>query len=132
MRNLLLFVLVCTCLASCAAARSREAFDLSLDKYNQLVRWGDYAQAMIFSSSSVSKEYAERVKAAGDARIADYQIIYVKYDEKALEASVAVIFSYYLRTSGVVTKVTDNQKWVYVDEGGVKAWRLKSLLPEFR
>jgi hypothetical protein len=132
MRTLFLFILIATALVSCATAQSREAFDLSLDKYNQLVRWGDFDRAILFSSSSISGEFGERVRAARDAKITDYQITDVKYDEKALEASAVVTFSYYLLTSGLVTKVTDNQKWVYVDEGGVKAWRLKSLLPEFR
>lgn len=132
MRTLSLFLLIAACLASCAAAQSRQAFDLTLDKYNQLVRWRDFDQAMLFSSSSISGEFAERVKAARDARITDYQVIDVKYDEKALKASAVVTFSYYLNTSGHVTSLTDNQEWVYIDEGGVKGWRLKSLLPEFR
>jgi hypothetical protein len=132
MRNLFLFLLIATGLVSCATAQSREALDMSLEKYNQFVRWRDFDNAILFSSSTISGEFGERVKAARDARITDYQIIDVKYDEKGLKASAVVTFSYYLNTSGVVTKVTDNQKWVYVDEGGVKAWRLKSLLPEFR
>ena len=132
MRTLFLFLLIATGLVSCATAQSREAFTLNFDKYNQLVRWGDFDRAMIFSSSSISEEFGNRVKAARDARITDYQIIDVKYDEKKLEASAIVTFSYYLSTSGQVTTVTDNQKWVYADEGGVKAWRLKSLLPKFR
>jgi hypothetical protein len=132
MRTLFMFLLIPVCLVACATAQSQEAFTLSFDKYNQLVRWGDFDRAMIFSSSSISEEFGERVKAARDARITDYQIIDVRYDEKKLEASAVVTFSYYLSTSGQVARVTDKQKWAYIDEDGVKAWRLKSLLPEFR
>ena len=132
MRTLSLFLLIATCLISCATDQSQGAFTLSFDKYNQLVRWGDFDRAMIFTSSSISEEFGERVKAAKDARITDYNIVDVKYDEKKLEASAVVTFSYYLSTSGRVTKVTDKQKWAYIDEGGVKSWRLKSLLPQFR
>jgi hypothetical protein len=132
MRTFFLFLLIPICLVSCATAQSQQAFTLSFDKYNQLVRWGDFDRAVLFTSSSISEEFGKRVKAARDARITDYDIIDVKYDEKKLEASAVVNFSYYLSTSGHVTRVTDNQKWVYIDEGGVKAWRLKSLLPEFR
>jgi len=132
MRNLLLLLLIVISLVSCATTRSRDAFDMSLEKYNQLVRWGDLDRAALFSSASISEEFRARAKAAGNVKISDYQVIDVKYDEKTLEASAVVTFSYYVLTSGLVTKVTDNQKWVYIDEGGVKAWRLKSLLPEFR
>ncbi len=132
MRTLILYLLVATGLISCATAQTREALDSSLEKYNQLVRWGDFERAMIFSSGSVSQEFGERVKAARDVRITDFQIIDVKYDEKGQKASAVVIFNYYLSTSGKLTKVTDHQQWGYLDEGGVRAWRLTSLLPEFR
>ena len=132
MRNLLLLLFTAISLVSCADVQSRDVFDMSLEKYNRLVRWGDLDSAALFSAASVSEKFRERVKAAGNVKIADYQIIDVKYDEKALEASAVVNFSYYFLTSGLVTKITDNQKWVYIDEGGGKAWRLKSLLPEFR
>ena len=132
MRNLLFLLLIAINLVSCATAQSRDAFDMSLEKYNQLVRWGDLDRAALFSTTSVSEEFRERAKAAGNVKITDYQVIDVKYDEKKLEASAVVTYSYYILTSGLVTKVTDNQKWVFVDEGGVKAWRLTSLPPQFR
>ncbi len=135
MRNALLLLPIIIGLVSCAtfqSFQSRDAFDMSLEKYNQLVRWGDFDRAALFSTASISDEFRDRAKAAGNVRITDYQLIDVKYDEKKLEASAVVSYSYYVVTSGLVSKVTDNQKWVYVDEGGVKAWRLKSLLPRFR
>jgi hypothetical protein len=132
MRNLLFLLFIAISLVSCATAQLRDAFDISLDKYNQLVRWGEFDRAALFSAASITEEFRDRAKAAGNIRITDYQVIDVKYDEKKLEGSALVTFSYYVVTSGLVTKVTDNQKWVYIDEGGVKAWRLKSLLPQFR
>ncbi len=105
---------------------------MNLEKYNQLLRWQDFDRAALFSSAAVSDRYGERVRSAKSVRITDYEIIDVKYNEKTLEASAVVSFSYYLITSGLVSKVTDNQKWIYNEEDGVKAWRLKSLLPEFR
>ncbi len=132
MRNLFLFLFVAAGIVSCATAQSREAFDMSLEQYNQLVRWGDFDRAAFFSDASISEGFRERAQAARNVRITDYQLIDVKYDEKALEASAVVSYSYYVITSGIVSQVTDNQKWVYIDEGGVKGWRLKSLLPVFR
>ena len=135
MRNLLLLLFIAISLISCASIasmQSREAFDLSLEKYNQLVRWSEFDRAALFSAASINEEFRERAKAARNVRITDYQVINVNYDEKAQEASAVVTLSYYILTSGIVNKVTDNQKWVYIDEGGVKTWKLKSLLPEFR
>jgi hypothetical protein len=132
MRNLLLLLFIAISLVSCASLQSRNDFDMSLDKYNRLVRWGDLDRAALFSAAPISEEFRERAKAAGNVKITDYQVMDVNYNEKALEASAVVTFSYYVLTSGLVTKTTDNQKWVYIEEGGVKAWRLKSLLPEFR
>ncbi len=135
MPKLLLLALIAMSLISCASFASlqtRDEFDMSLEKYNRLVRWGDFDQAALFSSASISREFTDRAKAAGKVKIADYQIVDVKYDEKALKASVVVTFSYYFPTSGILNKVTDNQQWAYLDEGGVKTWRLKSLLPDFR
>jgi hypothetical protein len=132
MRVPLLSLLIAISLISCTTVQSRVAFEESLEKYNELIRWQDFDRAANFSSTSISEELGERIKAAKKARITDYQIIDVKYDEKTLEASAVVAYSYYVLTSGLVRKVTDKQKWVYIDEGGVKAWKLKSLLPEFR
>ena len=132
MRNLVLLSFIAISLVSCSLLSQDASFDVSLEKYNRLVRWGDFDSAALFSSASISEEFRERAKAARNVKIADYQVIDVKYDEKAQEASAVVTFSYYFPTSGLVNKATDIQKWAYIDEGGVKAWRLKSLLPEFR
>ena len=105
---------------------------MNLEKYNQFLRWQDFDRAALFSSASIAERFGERVKAAKGVRITDYQIIDTKYNEKTLEASAVVTFSYYLITKGLLTNLTDNQKWAYIEEDGGKAWRLKSLLPEFR
>ena len=131
-RTLFLYLIIAIGIVSCVTEHSREAFNMSLEKYNHLVRWRDFDSAMLFTSASVSEEFRERVIAARDSRITDYQIVDVRYDDKAREAFAVVNFSYYVLTSGILASVTDYQKWAYVDEGGVKAWRLKSPLPEFR
>ncbi len=133
MRTLLPLLLILMSLVSCATKETtREVFQMNLEKYNQLLRWQDFDRAALFSSASVSDKFRERVMAAKGVRITDYQIIDVKYNEKTLEASAVVTFSYYLITKGLLANLTDNQKWAYIEEDGDKAWRLKSLLPEFR
>ncbi len=132
-RIALLSLLAAIVLTSCMTNRVvRAEFDQSLEKYNELIRWQDADHAVFFSSSSISGESRARAEAAKRARVIDYQIVDLRYDEKTKEASAMVVFSYYMSTSALVKKVTDNQKWVYTDEGGVKSWRLTSPLPEFR
>jgi hypothetical protein len=129
----LLSLLAAIVLTSCMTNRViRAEFDQSLEKYNELIRWQDADRAGIFSSASNAAEFRARAEAAKRARVVDYQIVDVRYDEKTREASAVVVFSYYMSTSALVKKVTDNQKWGYTDEGGVKSWRLMSPLPEFR
>ena len=125
-------LLIAISLIACATVKPRVALDASFEKYNSLIRWGDLDRAALFASEAVAGEFRDRVKSSKNARIIDYQIIDLKYDEKTEEASAVVTFSYYRISSGLVTKVTDYQKWVYIDEGGGKAWKLRSLLPEFR
>jgi hypothetical protein len=127
-----LLVLITMMLAACAGAQTRSAFDKSLEKYNDLVRWHDLDRAAFFAAPGIVSEFGKRAEEAKKVKVYDYEVIDTKYDEKKLEASAVVIYSYYSYSSAEAKKVTDNQKWVYTDEGGVKAWKLKSLLPEFR
>lgn len=120
-------------LTSCMTDRViRAEFNQSLERYNELIRWQDVDRAVFFSSASISGESRTRAEMAKNARVVDYQIVDVRYDEKTKEASAMVVFSYYISTTALVKKVSDSQKWAYIDEGGVKSWRLTSPLPEFR
>jgi hypothetical protein len=127
---LLLFASVV--LTACAGAQVRSAFDKTLEKYNDLVRWNDLDRAILLASPSISAEFGKRAEEAKKARIFDYQIIDTKYDEKTRQASAVVVYSYYVYMTGEVKKVTDNQKWVYASRNGIEVWQLQSLLPEFR
>jgi hypothetical protein len=132
-RILLLSLLAAIVLTACMTNRViRADFDQSLEKYNELIRWQDIDRAEIFSSASNAAEFRARAEVAKNARVIDYQIVDVRYNEKTWEAFATVVFGYYISTSPLVKKVTDNQKWAYTDEGGVKSWRLMSLPPEFR
>ncbi len=131
MRTALLMLIALT-LTACAGTQARSAFDKSLEKYNELVRWHDLDRAAYFAAPGIFDEFGKRAEEAKKAKVYDYQVIDKKYDEKKLEASAVVIYSYYSYASAEVKRVTDNQKWVYTDEDGNKVWKLKSLLPEFR
>ncbi len=127
-----LFLLIAMTLTACAGSQARSAFDKSLEKYNEFVRWHDLDRAALYAEPGISAEFGKRAEDARNAKVYDYQVIDKKYDEKRLEASAVVVYSYYSYSSAEVKKVTDNQKWVYTEEDGNKVWKLKSLLPEFR
>jgi hypothetical protein len=131
-RTAFLFLFAWLLLVACAGAQVRSAFDKTLEKYNELVRWNDIDRAILYASPSISAEFEKRAQGARKARIFDYQVIDVKYDEKTRQASAVVVYSYYTYATGEVNKVTDNQKWTYASRNGNESWQLQSLLPEFR
>lgn len=133
MRHTLLVFFSVLALSACFSARLvRDEFDKSLEAYNEMVRWQDFDRAQIFLVPSAAGEFRSRAEAATKAKMVDYTITGVSYDEKKGEASATVEFSYYHTASAMLKKVRDNQKWIYLKEGGNKGWRLNSPLPEFR
>ncbi len=131
-RIAVVFLFAAVFLTACAGAQTRSAFDKNLEKYNELLRWNDLDGAALFASSSISAEFAKRVADARNAKIFDYKVINVKYDEKKREAAAVVVYSYYTYATGEVKKVTDSQKWAYASGNGIEGWQLRSPLPEFR
>jgi PAS domain-containing protein len=131
-RFAIVFLSATLLLTACAGAQVRSAFNKTLERYNDLVRWNDMDRAILFASPSISAEFGKRAEEARKAKIFDYQVIDVKYDEKTRRASAVVVYSYYMYTTGEVKKVTDNQKWTYASGNGIESWQLQSLLPEFQ
>jgi len=119
-------------LAACSSGMIRAEFNKSLEEYNELVRWRELDKAAFFASPSISGEFRSRAEAAKSARVIEYQVVDVSYDEKTLEASATVTYKYYSLATGLVHDMTDKQEWIYTGEGDAKGWRLKSLMPEFR
>ncbi len=119
-------------LPACAGPQTRSSFDKSLENYNELIRWHELDKAALFAAPSISQEYVKRVEDAQKAKIFDYNVIDVKFDEKAREASAVVVYNYFMYTTGEVKRLTDNQRWVFTSRNGVDGWQLQSPLPEFR
>ncbi len=132
LRFRLLILLAACVFAACSSGMIRAEFDKSLEKYNELVRWRELDKAASFALPAISGEFRARAEAAKGSRVIDYQVVDVRYDEKAREASTTVTYKYYSLATGLVHDMTDKQEWIYVGEGDAKGWRLKSLLPEFR
>jgi len=108
-------------------------FEKSSRSYLQLVRWQEFESAAVtYVSPPLQEAYRERIKAAGEVKVADYRVKMMECDPVKGEATVKVEFDYYRPPSTRVRTIEDLQKWSYEGENGQHIWRLKSLLPEFR
>jgi hypothetical protein len=134
---ILLFVL--TTAASCSTVttvRNMNAandFQESAKIYNWMIRWHELEKAeSTFAADSMRKEYSERVKAAKGVTIADYRIRNQECSPEKKEGTVIVEIDYFIPPSVTLKTVEDVQTWTYVEKEGKRAWRLTSLLPEFK
>jgi len=108
-------------------------FEKSSRSYLQLVRWQEFESAAVTYVSPPQQEaYRERIKAAGEVKVADYRVKMMVCDPVKGEATVKVEFDYYRPPSTRVHTVEDLQKWSYEGDNDQRNWRLKSLLPEFK
>lgn len=131
MRNIILALAIALALTACSH-NLREEFDMSLNKYNNLLSRNELGTASIFAASSIRDEFIARATDLKDIRIIDYKIVNAKYVEGQKQASVEVEISYYNLYSNKVKSLRDHQDWNYSEENGVKGWRLLSVLPEFK
>jgi len=132
MKEILLTLLIVIILTGCSSYLILGKFDESLEAYNRSLRWNEWDKASLFPIDSIQQDFQNRVAAAKDVRITDYRIVNKTYDAAKLEAIVEVEIDYYNVFSLVMKTLHDRQKWAYLDEKGIKGWRLTSLLPEFR
>ncbi|HEX8960072.1 MAG TPA: hypothetical protein VF775_00710 [Geobacteraceae bacterium] len=123
-------------LTSCTTLRNINIggeFEQSSRSYVQLVRWQEFESAAVtYVSPPLQEAYRERIKAAGEVKVADYRVKSVECDPEKGEATEKVEFDYYRPPSLRVQTVEDVQKWSYEDERGRRVWRLKTLPPEFK
>jgi len=131
MKKAFLFVLIVVTVSACAQ-NMRAEFQASIDQYGELVRKNKMDLASSFTTDALMEEFSARVRAARNMRVVDYRVAGVKFDEKKGEAEVRAEIDYYTLSAYRLKTLVDTQKWVYVDEGGKKQWRLVSLLPEFK
>ena len=132
MKKFLLFLVLAAVLAGCASNKIRDQFDESVESYNKSVRLLEWDSAGLFTADSISKEFRKRAEAAGDVRMIDCRITGKTLIVEKREAFVDVEIEYYKSFSPVVKTLHDRQKWEYLDENGTKAWKLVSLIPDFK
>jgi hypothetical protein len=132
MKNLWPLLLLAVYITGCSSQQIRGQFDESLRAYNESLRWHVWNRASLFPSHSILEEFNRRVAEAANVRMVDCRIVSETYSEEHREATVKVDIDYYKVPSQTVRTVHDTQKWAYLEEDGIKGWRLLSLLPEFR
>ena len=132
MRTVLRGVLVVVFVVACAAHSMRGEFEKSVNQYAELVRTHKMDLAGSFTTDALREEFNARAGAAKNMRVVDYRVAGVKFDEQKGEAEVWVEIDYYTLSAYKLRTVADIQKWSYLDEGGIKRWKLVSLLPEFK
>lgn len=132
MRTVILGILVIALTACSTHMASHETFQMSVDRYNELLSEQKFDTARLFASETIAEEFSVRVKAAKNIKVMGYHIVNAKYEESKGEAEIEVEIEYYTLSSYRLKALLDIQKWAYVTENGTKQWRLMSLLPEFR
>lgn len=135
-KRILLAAMIALPLVSCTTLKNINIggeFEKNSRSYNQLVRWQEFeSAATTYVNPPLQEAYGERIKAAGEVKVVDYRVKAVECDPEKGEATTKVEFDYYRPPSTRVLTVEDKQKWSYEDENGRRAWRLKTLLPEFK
>lgn len=135
-KRILLATMITLLLAGCSTLKNINIggeFEKSSRSYIQLVRWQEFeSAAATYVSPPLQEAYRERIKAAGEVKVADYRVKMMACDPVKGEATVKVEFDYYRPPSTRVHTVEDLQKWSYEGDDDQRNWRLKSLLPEFR
>ncbi|UCG77448.1 MAG: hypothetical protein JSV21_07645 [Nitrospirota bacterium] len=119
-------------LAACTAGMSvRQQFAVQYVDYNNYLRWGEFDKMKVFMTGELQQDLADRIKKGSDIKISDVRELKVQYEEGSNDAEVEVEIEYYRQSSGRVKKAIYLQKWIYIEENGVKAWRVRSLPPGF-
>jgi hypothetical protein len=107
-------------------------FDQSARGYNRMVRWHELDSAEAYVTPKLRDEFHKRIIAAGEVTIVDYRVKSMECSPVKKEGSVRVEFDYYRPPSVTLRTREDHQLWTYEGEEGKRAWRLTTLLPDFK
>src|SRR5262245_26576246 len=131
--GLVLILCVYACASYNALVATREDLNNSVKEYNDLIGQNDFEKAKLFAVDAVRQEFAARMEAAKNIRVAGYRISNIDYEEVKGAEIVKVQFDYYLPASNALKTLVDEQVWsfVYVKEEGRKRWKLMTPFPDF-
>jgi len=138
MRTLLVLLLSILILTACIDRLKilREDLQNTVGEYNDLLRWGEFNKAKLFTDDSIREEFEARAKAAKarNIKLADYRTVSTDFKAEKGEQIVEVEFDYYTSPTYLLKTLLDKQRWsfVYIKEEKKKRWRLMTPLPEFK
>lgn len=119
-------------LGACAtmeASKRANALDDATKAYGQLLRWGQFGDAVKFIVLRKGQPKQVDLNALKDIRVSSYEITDEVMTPEQKEATVTAVMSFYHERSGVIHTLEDRQVWWYSDEG--QHWLLDSELPDF-
>ena len=136
MRMILPAVVVTLLLTGCATMKTAKIgteCENSTKDYIRLLRWNELDTALAtYVSPSLKEEYKKRIADTEKVKIVDYRVKTTECDPVKGVATRKVEIDYYRPPSITMKTVVDNQEWSYEGPEEGRAWRLKTLLPEFR
>lgn len=138
--HILPIALILFFLAGCGTVETIKQISIGSDfeknsrAYIQLVRWHELESAMnSYASPSIREEYRKKIAAAEGVQVVDYRIKNMECDPAKGVGSLKVEIDYYRSPSIRILTVVDNQEWVLEqEEKGIRDWRLKTVLPDFK
>jgi hypothetical protein len=98
----------------CGASRLKRANHLLDDvrRYHDGIRWGKLAQAAVRLPPAERDAFVnEREELGEDLRIADYELVRVRYVKGQMRAKVRVQYIWHLDSRGIVHKTWADQMW---------------------
>ncbi len=131
-RDVLWTLALAVALGACArieATKRADALEDATKTYGQLLRWGQYGDAVKYILPRKGEPKQPDLNALRDIRVSSYEIADMVVSPDQKEAAVTAVIGFYNERSGVIHTLEDHQVWWYSDEG--KHWFLDSELPDF-
>ncbi len=119
--------------AGCAGMETHERLEnleLSVETYENALRWGDYDAAALYRVSPTGPYPPINTEPLQAIRVASYEIVNQTMNATETKAIITVLFRYYYQDVGQVATLRDVQKWWY--DAAPKRWFLDGELPDFQ
>ncbi|HTT07957.1 MAG TPA: hypothetical protein VMH34_04125 [Gammaproteobacteria bacterium] len=130
--NVLWMLALALVLGACArmeASKRADALDDATKTYAQLLRWGQWSDAVKYIVLRKGQPRQVNLDTLKDIRVSSYEINDMVMASDQKEAAVTAVITFYHERSGVIHTLEDHQVWWYSDEG--RHWLLDSELPDF-
>jgi hypothetical protein len=130
-------LMCCLMLCSCGTIRHQriqESCEKSIKAYNRMLRWQEIENAgatyMVPEAREDFMKTAESIRKRG-VSITDFRILTQECVPEKATAEVVAEFDYYILPSNRIKTLTYRQNWVFIETEFLRAWQLKTGIPEF-